>query len=375
MDIATHGAITVLALRSCATEKLNKSFLWVAAAAAAFPDSDYLLFWVDPYAFITEWHRGWTHSLVLLPCWAAILSLLFYQLSNKRIPFSRLYSLSCLGLFSHILADLITVYGVQLFAPFSKQRYALGVLFDLELGLLMLSLIAILPAWRHRRFARYAMLLLLLYVVNAVFLQHQAAHHLHASMRQSSAPVIKGHVLPQPYLPWHWVLVIERKNNYEVAHLSFAKQLSTQIAGYIQAVTTKLDKLGATMPQTVVSPLPYITFSDYHNPSALAWQSIAKFGVHKDDLALSNAVWQQPEFSAFRSFSQLPVLYRIDRHSTSTCVWYTDLRYLIPMQQPVFRYGMCQASQASEWTLYRLLRNTYNRKQQLRNASADSSFK
>jgi membrane-bound metal-dependent hydrolase YbcI (DUF457 family) len=67
MDTVTHAIIGAVTARACITIKNEKSphygLLFVAALAAAFPDIDYLLFWVNPYRFITEWHRGVTLHL------------------------------------------------------------------------------------------------------------------------------------------------------------------------------------------------------------------------------------------------------------------------------------------------------------------------
>lgn len=49
-----------------------------------------------------------------------------------------------------------------------------------------------------------------------------------------------------------------------------------------------------------------------------------------------------------------PALSRIDAGRTSTCVWFTDLRYDLPAWPDTFRYGYCRELQAGDWRLYRL---------------------
>lgn len=61
--------------------------------------------------------------------------------------------------------------------------------------------------------------------------------------------------------------------------------------------------------------------------------------------------------AGFREFAELPVLYRIDQNSAGTCVWFTDLRFVLPDLTPPFRYGMCRSIEGDTWRLRRLPRN------------------
>jgi inner membrane protein len=75
--------------------------------------------------------------------------------------------------------------------------------------------------------------------------------------------------------------------------------------------------------------------------------------------------WQQPAFAPFRRFAKFPVMYRLDRQERQTCVWFTDLRYVLPGLTPPFRYGMCIKDDTAHWQLYRLRRFTENERQRL----------
>ena len=75
--------------------------------------------------------------------------------------------------------------------------------------------------------------------------------------------------------------------------------------------------------------------------------------------------WRQPAFVKFRRFAKFPVLYRLDRRDRQTCVWFTDLRYVLPGLTPPFRYGLCRQDDAPHWQLYRLRRFTVDERQRL----------
>lgn len=76
MDTLTHALSGALLARATlggsphtpAGERVRVAFL-----AAAFPDIDYLVSWIDPLIYLNV-HQGLTHSLVLMPVWAAFLT-------------------------------------------------------------------------------------------------------------------------------------------------------------------------------------------------------------------------------------------------------------------------------------------------------------
>ncbi|MDD5323234.1 MAG: hypothetical protein PHD43_22005, partial [Methylococcales bacterium] len=107
---------------------------------------------------------------------------------------------------------------------------------------------------------------------------------------------------------------------------------------------------------------PVINIDDFHSVNQLQWQKLSK---HRDTLEIDQVleVWQHDSFSKFRKFSSLPILYRVDTDPGSTCIWYTDIRYVFPLMKPPFRYGMCRQHSNNNWQLYRLRRNTENIRQ------------
>ena len=109
--------------------------------------------------------------------------------------------------------------------------------------------------------------------------------------------------------------------------------------------------------------LPFELASNYHDQSHLLWRFYEQWGSLTEQ-KLTNDVWQQEQFADFRRFAQLPLLYRIDQSHTMTCVWFTDLRYVLPDITPSFRYGMCRQAE-EQWHLYRLQHFTDNKHQQL----------
>ena len=79
MDTLTHSLIGALSIRaglphtSVDTQPSRRQLVMMGAIAAIFPDIDYASMPVDTLSFIADWHRGPTHSFVMVPLWALLL--------------------------------------------------------------------------------------------------------------------------------------------------------------------------------------------------------------------------------------------------------------------------------------------------------------
>lgn len=368
MDTLTHGVIAALAARSCTKVDVKKSYMLITALAAAFPDIDYLLFWLNPYKFITEWHRGLTHSLIMLPLWAAMISMGFYRVLHKRIPFRILFACCCLGLLTHIATDLITLYGIQLFAPLSSRRYALFAVFDMDPWIGLLAVLGMILGLFKRRFAIFGLLAIVTYLLLIFNFQQNAQNILESRIGNTPKLTEKGYAIPQPFLPFHWKLVIDRHDHYEMAYLSLFPKASKFINNQLQiAQSYGVFPVTALQEDSKKYDFRITGMGDFQNTNSLEWRKAPKFGNNGMETRLAMQVWRHDAFSEFRRFASIPILYRIDQDSDSECVWFTDLRYVFPIMMPPFRYGMCRHHQNDQWKLFRLRRHSENSRQLIGN--------
>jgi membrane-bound metal-dependent hydrolase YbcI (DUF457 family) len=165
MDTITHGIIGALIgkaffasesppIRSWREPATTTGRVAICAATlgAVFPDIDTL---AGPIAHnslaIMIWHRGITHSLVLLPVWTMILAVLTRWLGPRlRWPVPRLtilFLIYAIALGSHIFLDLITSFGTMIWNPINYERLAWDWLFIVDLTLTSLALLPQLAAW------------------------------------------------------------------------------------------------------------------------------------------------------------------------------------------------------------------------------------
>ena len=378
MDTVTHALIGAVTARACTKVKNEKSrdhgLLFIAALAAAFPDIDYVFFWVNPYRFITEWHRGITHSLIMLPAWAAMISMVAFFVMKKQIPFRTVFGYCSVGLLTHIIADLITLYGLKLFTPLNDQRFALSLVFDFDPWIGLIALMSLIFGLNNRRNAVFGLIAIGTYISLLFYFHQSALAVIDARTRTSQILTDKVYVLPQPFIPFHWKLVIDRQTYYETAHLSLLGKGTNLMDKLLTNIDLRFHVFSTFIQyenkhkhlKKTKNHLRDIDIVDFQTVNQLEWQTISKHGdtLKKIDLALE--VWQHDSFSKYRKFSSIPILYRIDTDPNSTCIWYTDLRYVFPLLKPPFRYGMCRQHSNNYWLLYRLRRNTENIKQLIR---------
>ena len=359
MDTLTHSLIGAVSARVI-TESRSRTYILVTALAAAFPDIDYLLFWLNPYQFITEWHRGPTHSLLLLPLWALLLSILFYLPMRRRISFLTLLLLCSLGLLTHIGADWLTLYGIQLLAPASDQRYALGLAFDMDPWITLIVFSALLTGFQHRKAAFVSLLLIVCYLGFLYYGQQFALQAIETRTKLENINARKIHALPQPLVPWHWRLIIDRYGYYEIAHLSLHGKASKLLRSLMTGAISKSRSTPDIPPEGVGQSNVKTVLGYYRGQSMLVWRRLYKFGADKKQTEQVKDIWQRPDLAKFRQFATVPSLYRIDQTTDSTCVWFTDLRYVFPIIKPPFRYGMCRYTSDKQWRVYRLKRGSNN---------------
>lgn len=180
MDPLTHGITGALigkaffsgARKSNSTtaERAIPGAALICMLAALFPDVDVFFDNFVEYKMATlELHRGWTHSLVLLPVWAILLGALtapvLLWVARRRndsvdAPANDRTLLSvgagaalvyAAGIFSHIVLDLATSFGTMIWSPISNARASWDLVFIIDLMLTGIVLVPQLLAWIYAR--------------------------------------------------------------------------------------------------------------------------------------------------------------------------------------------------------------------------------
>src|SRR5216683_178522 len=161
MDTITHGIAGALIGKAVfrgedmfSSQPINRGRIitWSLMLGGIFPDSDVFrdIFSHDRLLVIT-WHRSITHSLILLPLWTLVLAGITRLFANSRKweapSFAALAGTYAVGIFSHILLDLVTSFGTMIWSPLQWSRPAWDLIFIIDFTLTGILLVPQLLAW------------------------------------------------------------------------------------------------------------------------------------------------------------------------------------------------------------------------------------
>ncbi len=307
----------------------------IGALSAIFPDIDYLLFFWDPLEFVAYWHRAETHSLLLAPLWAWMLSKLLIRFYDCHQPPILMFKICLAGILSHVLIDSLTTFGTQWLAPLSDYRVNWDLLFviDVYFTLMALSTLILIIVLRNSTYRFYSFILPLCYLLLVLLFKQQAYQQLPSPEKTDSKSSSARVLLPQPFSPLYWHIIEPTEQGVNQAYLKLANDV----------IAVKVSK--------------FLGFDVYQNSYYLAPQlHWHKQSVTPKDKAMqrdANLVWQHTNFTTFRDFAEYPVFYQYQKTSTKVCVWFSDLRYHWPNIIPSFRFGMCREKE-QPWQLYRI---------------------
>jgi inner membrane protein len=99
----------------------NRAILW-GAVVGTLPDLDVVFYPLMDEVAQLGWHRGISHSLLLNCALAPVLGWALYRLNGRRADQKHWTILSLACLLSAVLLDCFTVYGTQVFQPFSDYQ-------------------------------------------------------------------------------------------------------------------------------------------------------------------------------------------------------------------------------------------------------------
>ena len=334
MDTLTHALSGALLARASAPENLAPRALPRRIAAGFFacaaPDLDFVIGFVGPVEYLLT-HRGVTHSLVLLPAWALLVSWILAKILREPGGWRALYGVTALALFAHIVGDLITSFGTMILAPLSDWRAALGTTFIIDLwfsGIILAGLVLSAVFFKSRIPAVAASVVLAGYV-GFQYIEKQRALDLGVEYARSVAirdARITAH--PRPVSPFNWTVFVSDEETHRFAHVNLVRKEPRRYEpgdGFIAWIDS-----------------PYMPVEQ------AIWVRRSRYG--ETDNAMIRDAWNSEPLSFFRWFADLPAFDGLGEGSS--CVWFTDLRFLTPGRETMpFRYRVCRERPGAPWRL------------------------
>jgi inner membrane protein len=318
VDPLTHVTTGVI----CSQLVPAPSRWWAALAGVIFallPDVDYFFIFWDRLAFI-RYHRGFTHSLVALPLFALAGALLGRYLGGPRW-FKPLFIMGLAVLGSHLLLDLATSYGTQLFSPFSRRGLSLDWIFIIDpyfTALLLAGAITALtwPLWGPRLGA-WCMAAAAVYLLVCASYHHQALDLARRIFQDAKPGVQTVAALPQPFSSRRWQLIAAGPGEIQQAFV----QLPFEAALGLGSLRGKATVASTTVNQACSTPA-----GPYQPPGQLTIQTWSA--------APAAATVFSPEAEAiiarFMEFARFPLLCRADSQGGEQLMEWRDLRFSIP---------------------------------------------
>ncbi|MGB1205126.1 MAG: metal-dependent hydrolase [Chitinophagales bacterium] len=225
MDSITQFALGAAMGEAVLGKKIgNKAILW-GGLAGTIPDLDIIFFPLMDEVGRLSFHRGISHSLffafVVAPLLAWLVTRWYQKDENNTTTFRDWTLLFFLGLFTHPIIDAFTVYGTQLFLPFSDYRVGLNNVFILDplytVPLLLGLLIAMFhkktnarrPFWNHLGIG-----LSTLYVCFTLFSKNMANNAVEYALQNQKIEHQRFMTAPTPLNSILWYSVVEAKDGY-----------------------------------------------------------------------------------------------------------------------------------------------------------------
>jgi inner membrane protein len=216
LDTLTHGLIGILGSKTGFSQRNGKVAAIAFLIGAIFPDIDLIVSFFGP-EFSLRYHRGITHSIIAAPFFAMFIAAVIYRVASFK-NFVLLSVIVALGIYSHILFDLITSYGTVIFDPISMKRYSWNLVFILDPFITIPVILGLILCWK--RSDRALMISVSIFTFLVVYLSLNLCvrllyeEKLEGFATASSIAVKRSTVYPRPLAPFFWMGVIETEDAF-----------------------------------------------------------------------------------------------------------------------------------------------------------------
>jgi inner membrane protein len=190
---------------------LWKTALW-GGVAGLLPDLDVLLDHGDPILNMIR-HRAESHALLLLTLFAFPMAWAVSRLHRQPQLYGRWWWALMLALVTHPLLDLMTIYGTQVFQPFTDEAYGLGSMFIVDPVYSLPLLAGVVAALRIKtvgkalRINGWALAFSTAYLAWSALAQWGVTQHARQSLQAQGLPSQQLLVTPAPLSTLVWRVV------------------------------------------------------------------------------------------------------------------------------------------------------------------------
>lgn len=216
MDSITQAALGAAVAGLVSGKRCSPKVLLAGAALGTLPDLDVLIDYGDPVANTVN-HRGFSHSLFVLPWLGAVIAWCGWRW-RRQWPLWQVMTLVIAVLVTHPLLDAMTVYGTKLFWPLDVPSVAVASLFIIDPLYTVPLLVSVIAAciWRHRgaKACGIGLAVSTLYLASSVY-QLEKIEVRVATQTQGTDLAGRPHIImPTPFNTLLWRVVIIGDDHY-----------------------------------------------------------------------------------------------------------------------------------------------------------------
>lgn len=224
-------SITQIALGAAVSSEIlgrkvgSRAVIW-GAICGTIPDLDVFIHMGDAVADFT-YHRSFSHSLFVLAALTPFLVWLILKIHPQTREYRARWAVVVYAVFAtHVLLDSFTVYGTQIFWPFSKYPVSLGSIFiidpvyTLPLVLGVLVTLVLRHSAKGQRANQIGLILSTLYLVWGLGAQGHVRNLAHTSLERRGVEYQRLLVQPTPFNSILWRIVAVSDNRYHVGYYS-----------------------------------------------------------------------------------------------------------------------------------------------------------
>jgi inner membrane protein len=149
MDSFTQVLLGIATAELCAGKKLQRKTFLYGAILGTLPDLDVVIGqFMNPVDEVAI-HRGISHSILFFLLLSPFLGWLITKIERDKISFASATKMVFWCLFTHVLLDIFTSWGTQIFWPF-PDRIALKTIFVIDPLYTIPLLTCLILAWRKK---------------------------------------------------------------------------------------------------------------------------------------------------------------------------------------------------------------------------------
>ncbi len=197
MDPLTQSLLGAAAAQAVLGNRLGRVAALAGAVGGELPDVDVFLPLTDA-ALPMEYHRHFTHSLLLVPVIAVLAAIPFLARARWRSQWTLILAATTIGAATHGLLDNCTTYGTYLLWPFVDRRLAWDIISIIDPVFTLALLVGVGWALMTRKAmpARIGIALAIAYLGLGT-LQHHRATRVQAALADARGHQIeRGRVMP-----------------------------------------------------------------------------------------------------------------------------------------------------------------------------------